>query len=108
MTDEGPGGARAGSGAEADPNAMLLAIPSTAPQRPDRLRDPTPVVFVQRLGDAWVQWSVIEVDASAVPGARATRCLLFSRHECIRRVWNYPADWRALDAEALTALSWHR
>jgi hypothetical protein len=70
--------------------------------------DPTPVEFMQLVKDVWVQWSVVEVDASAVPGARATRCLLFSRPDCIRRVWDYPADWRTLDHAGLTALSWHR
>jgi len=48
------------------------------------------------------------VDARAVPGAHGARCLVFSREDCIRRVWDYPADWRSLDGAALSALSWHR
>ena len=100
--------ARAAPRDEAEQEPMHAAIRWDEARRVGWRVDHAPVEFVQQINDAWVQWSVIEVDASAVPGARATRCLLFSRHECIRRVWNYPADWRALDAEALTALSWHR
>jgi hypothetical protein len=70
--------------------------------------DPAPVGFVQDVGDTCLHWSVVEVDAGAVPGARRARCLLFTRAECIRRVWDYPADWRTLDAAGLTALSWRR
>ena len=57
-----------------------------------------------------VEWSVVEVtvDRAAVPGARGTHCLLFSRRDCIRRVWEYPAGWRQLDAAALESLSWRR
>ena len=57
-----------------------------------------------------VEWSVVEVavNRAAIPGARAAHCLLFSRRDCIRRVWEYPANWRLLDASALESLSWHR
>jgi hypothetical protein len=57
-----------------------------------------------------VEWSVVEmaVDRAAVPGARRAHCLIFSRKDCIRRVWDYPADWRLLDASALESLSWNR
>jgi hypothetical protein len=57
-----------------------------------------------------VEWSVVEVavNRAALPGARAAHCLLFSRTDCIRRVWEYPAGWRLLDSIALEALSWHR
>jgi hypothetical protein len=70
--------------------------------------DPTPVTFVQDVGDGCLRWAVVEVDASAVPGAPGTRCLLFTRRECVRRVWDYPPDWRTLDAAGLAALSWRR
>ena len=70
--------------------------------------DPRPVRFVQQRGDVSVYWAVVEVDARAVPGAHGARCLVFSREDCIRRVWDYPADWRSLDGVALSALSWHR
>jgi hypothetical protein len=67
-----------------------------------------PVTFVQRLEGTWLCWSVVEVDAGAVPGARRPRCLVFTREDCLRRVWDYPADWRTLDDAGLAALSWHR
>lgn len=70
--------------------------------------DPTPVYFTQSAGDTYLRWSVVEVDAHGVPGALGTRCLVFTRQDCIRRVWHYPADWRTLDAEAMAALSWQR
>jgi hypothetical protein len=67
-----------------------------------------PVVFVQRIADTCLRWSVIEVDAAAVPGTRGSHCLLFTREDCVRRVWDYPADWQSLDDAELAALSWHR
>jgi hypothetical protein len=70
--------------------------------------DRTPVRFVQVVGAARVEWSVVEVDAGEVPGAQGARCLIFTRVDCIRRVWRYPLDWRTLDAEQLAALSWQR
>ena len=80
--------------------------------------DPPPVKDEQYIGGAplsyrdaeGVQWTVVEVavDRRAVPGARGAHCLFFSRKDCIRRVWEYPADWRRLDPVALTALSWNR
>ena len=36
--------------------------------------------------------------------ARAARCLVLSSRECVRRVWQYPPNWRALDADALLRL----
>jgi hypothetical protein len=67
-----------------------------------------PVVFVQRIADNYFRWSVVEVDAAAVPGTRGSHCLLFTREDCVRRVWHYPANWQSLDDAELAALSWHR
>jgi len=66
-----------------------------------------PVAFVQRTDDNVLHWSVVEVDAATVPGARGSHCLVFTREDCVRRVWDYPADWQSLDDEGLAALSWH-
>jgi hypothetical protein len=66
------------------------------------------VEFVQPAGTEWVCWTVVEVDAAEVPGAQGPRCLLFTRDDCIRRVWHYPAEWRTLDVAGLAALSWQR
>ena len=67
-----------------------------------------PVAFVQRTDDNVLHWSVVEVDAATVPGARGSHCLVFTREDCVRRVRDYPADRQTLDDEELAALSWHR
>ena len=81
---------------------------TSAPGAGGRPPDPVPVRFAQLANGEWVQWMVVEVDAAGVPGARGPRCLVFTRADCIRRVWDYPTDWRTLDAAGLTALSWRR
>jgi hypothetical protein len=50
-----------------------------------------------------VEWSVRE-RATPHAWARAPHCLVLSSRECVRRVWSYPSDWRALDADALLRL----
>lgn len=67
-----------------------------------------PIAYFERVGDELVEWAVVELDARDVPGARAPRCLVFWREQCLRRVWDYPADWSTLDDVALTALSMRR
>jgi hypothetical protein len=61
---------------------------------------------------AGVTWTVTERDGVGVPGnadgARGRRCLVFASPEVIRRVWDYPPDWRTLPDAALLALSWRR
>ena len=64
---------------------------------------PEPIGFVDQQR---VLWCVVERDARRDPGARASRCLIFSCQESIRRVWNYPANWRELGDADLEALSW--
>ena len=97
-------------GGEPPPRPPRAATPEPQPEVAPRdgAPDPTPVEFVQRGDGAWVRWSVVEVDAAAVPGAQGARCLLFRRDDCIRRVWHYPPHWRDLDPAALAALSWRR
>jgi hypothetical protein len=100
-----------GDGPQHPPLPGVAHTPGGRPHpgaRPDSTLDPTPVRFAQPAGDGWFEWVVFEADAAAVPGAHGARCLVFAREDCIRRVWDYPADWRTLDAEALAALSWHR
>jgi hypothetical protein len=82
--------------------------PQPAAWPPGGASQPPTVEFEQRGDGAWVRWSVVEVDAAGVPGARGPRCLLFRRDDCIRRVWDYPPDWCDLDPAALAALSWRR
>jgi hypothetical protein len=53
----------------------------------------------------YTHWTVHEVHT---PTAPAERSLIFVSAGGFRRVLDYPADWRGLDAEALWALSWRR
>jgi len=70
--------------------------------------DPRPVSFSQSVNGVWLHWTVVEVDARMVPGSHGARCLLFTRRDCIRRIWDFPSEWRALGTAALEELSWHR
>ena len=109
MADELTG--RAGGGGSdsgAPPSPSVGPVPWRPALDPARAPDRTPVTFEQHVDGDWLHWSVVEVDARAVPGARGARCLVFTRRDCIRRVWEYPSDWRALDGAGLAALSWHR
>ena len=120
MTRDVPGMPAANVGNEAAPRAPLdasegvrvIRVGSNQPADPPAVR---PEEYVEgthlRYFDASnVEWSVVEVevDRKKVPSARGARCLLFSRKDCIRRVWNYPADWRLLDPAALAAVSLNR
>jgi hypothetical protein len=62
--------------------------------------DPYPHVVVDRAG---VEWTVREVETPQA-WARGERCLVLNSRECVRRVWHYPHDWRALDADVLLRL----
>jgi hypothetical protein len=74
----------------------------------EKFLNTAPVHFREWFDAEWYDWTVTEVEAAGVPGSRGARCLLFTRLDCIRRIWNYPADWRRLDAAGLAALSWQR
>jgi hypothetical protein len=63
---------------------------------------------VSYVDDDHVLWYVEEHDARGVPGNRGERCLLFASEGVVRRVWDYPADWRDLVPVALSAMSWRR
>ena len=51
-----------------------------------------------------VRWTVGEVDARRVPGARSDRCLICESGEVVRRLWKYPENWTELDDESLWEL----
>jgi len=65
----------------------------------------TGITFVDETG---MLWTVTERNAENLAGSRGPRCLIFSSSEAVRRVWDYPADWRDLLAPSLIALSWSR
>ena len=52
---------------------------------------------------AGTEWAVREVETPQ-PWARAERCLVLNSRECVRRIWRYPPNWRALDADSLLRL----
>ena len=52
-----------------------------------------------------LRWQVREVDARCVPAARGDRCLIFDAESVVRRLWDYPADWRQMPAEELLRLA---
>ncbi len=59
-----------------------------------------PHLVVDRNG---VEWTVREVPTPQV-WAKGACCLVLNSRECVRRVWEYPRSWRALDADALLRL----
>ena len=62
--------------------------------------EPYPHVIVDSDG---VEWAVREV-ATPQSWARGERCLVLNSRDCVRRVWDYPPDWRRLDGDALLEL----
>lgn len=64
--------------------------------------------FVEFIDPNQIAWRVTERNTRGDPGARGVRCLIFACAEVIRRVWEYPDDWRTLSAAELFALSWRR
>ena len=57
-------------------------------------------IFIER-----VRWIVFEL-APPVLDRRSTPSLVFESEGTVRRIRNYPPDWRSLDDESLFALSW--
>ena len=53
-----------------------------------------------------VRWSVREASPSHVAAHVGRTSLIFESAVAVRRVWNYPEDWRAMSPEQLSALSW--
>ena len=50
------------------------------------------------------RWTVTEMDARDVPGARADHCLICESDLSVRRLWQYPADWHRFEDGKLLAL----
>jgi hypothetical protein len=59
-------------------------------------------------GTATIRWQVDEVASADHPGAKQPRCLVFTSDTTMRRVYDYPADWRTLSESELFAVSWRR
>lgn len=89
-------------------HSRQLARPRAVSRRDGMPRSARGVEFVEFLDATYRRWRVAERDARADPGARGDTCLIFACDDAVRRVWEYPAEWRELTAEALVALSWCR
>jgi hypothetical protein len=59
-----------------------------------------PHVVVDRDG---IEWTVRET-LTPQAWARAPQCLVLNSRECVRRIWDFPPDWRSLDADTLLRL----
>ena len=59
----------------------------------------------QYLAVDFSRWSVTEISGN-VPTRPGQRCLIFASADAVRRVWNYPPEWRELTDAQLEALSW--
>ena len=66
--------------------------------------NPPRLIFVDSAG---VDWRIYEFACVDVPAARGPQCLVFESDAAIRRVWNYPTNWKDLSSTELTALSWN-
>ena len=47
---------------------------------------------------------VSECEATGVPGAPGTSCLIWESDSAMRRIWNYPVDWHRMDDAQVLAL----
>lgn len=55
-----------------------------------------------------VRWTVREYPESGPTAQMIAPCLVFGCESAVRRVREFPPNWRELKAEALLELSWHR
>ena len=62
------------------------------------------ILLKRRVLSGHERWLIAEVDARAVPGARAERCLVCQSDQVVRRLWDYPPNWYTLSDAALAAL----
>ncbi len=49
-------------------------------------------------------WTVREVSAHTVPGARAERCLICESSSIVRRLWDYPEGWQHMSDDELLGI----
>ena len=62
-----------------------------------------PMKIILTSSSIGIEWTVREVPTPQ-SWARASRCLVLSSRECVRRVWSFPDSWRSLDADELLRL----
>jgi hypothetical protein len=61
----------------------------------------------RRLRIDGLQWLVYEIDDRDLEHANG-KSLVFESETTVRRVRDYPSDWRSLSDERLAAVSWRR
>jgi hypothetical protein len=49
-------------------------------------------------------WAISERDGSAVPGSRGSRYLVCMTDNAVRRIWDFPVEWRHLRRDDLQML----
>ncbi len=59
------------------------------------------VRVIERNADSWC---VREVDSTSTPGALSPVSLICEGAAVVRRLWRFPADWRALPDRAVLSL----
>lgn len=50
------------------------------------------------------RWTIREMSAGNIPGAHRSHCLICESDDVVRRIWDYPHDWRSLDDSRLIEL----
>jgi len=109
----GPRVAAAQQGRAAEDAAPRIADVGATPQWAHATVYATRELFAAHIADVsspialelLATWTVREIDARGMPGARGPRCLVFENSCLVRRVWTYPAQWAELADEALLRLA---
>ncbi|GAC1697187.1 MAG: hypothetical protein NVS9B3_14960 [Gemmatimonadaceae bacterium] len=60
-------------------------------------------IFFDTYGQRWQVYERIDYPSA---DARERPCLIFESAAIVRRVWNYPTNWRGLTSAQLVTLSW--
>lgn len=50
------------------------------------------------------EWTIREIEAGAIPGARGDFCLVLESASMVRRRWKYPPNWASLESAKLVEL----
>jgi hypothetical protein len=83
-------------------------MPTPRISTPEASLTPDRREFVEQGEFAPMRWHVVEMTTVEHAGASQPRCLVFTSHTMMRRVYGYPAHWRTLSDAELLALSWQR
>jgi len=59
---------------------------------------------IRRIYADGIEWEIYEQDTTRTPGATHSSSLIFSSQDLVRRLWQYPANWRQLSDHELLEL----